>query len=270
MRAWPFAHARYVLPNAARFGIHHWYMRVLLTNDDGIESGGLKVLLEMLEGEHEVWVVAPDGERSGCAQAITISTSIMTRKTGERMFACSGTPVDCVNLAKNELMSAPPDLVISGINLGPNIGTDIGYSGTAAAARQGAYFEIPSIALSVFGYRPGLCFGAALHFLREHMDALIEGWKKDFFYNINTPNTDNRVEEIVVCDIADVKYTSGTVSFDAPRGDRYHFYEGSLITDGVLPGTDLYAVMEGKISVSYVRSIPAVTVAPGSPFPPPE
>lgn len=123
-------------------------MKILLTNDDGIKSLGLRALQDVLGGEHEVWTVAPDRERSGSSHCISIKNPVRFHQVEERQFACGGTPADCVLFSCLGALPERPDLVISGINLGPNIGTDIIYSGTAAAARQAALMDIPAVAIS--------------------------------------------------------------------------------------------------------------------------
>jgi 5'-nucleotidase len=124
-------------------------MRLLLTNDDGIHSDGIQALIRGLEGAHEVWVVAPSVEASGGSHSITLHDVLKIRRLSDRRFSCRGTPADCVMVALLGLVPADIDLVISGINHGPNLGTDILYSGTAAGARQGALMGVPSVALSV-------------------------------------------------------------------------------------------------------------------------
>ena len=128
-------------------------MRILLTNDDGIESPGLRELARALGGDHEVWVVAPESNRSGSSHSITLGNPARFRRVGEREFASAGTPADCVLYAILGVVPAPIDIVLSGINLGPNLGTDIVYSGTAAAARQGAFMRKPSVAVSLSSYK---------------------------------------------------------------------------------------------------------------------
>src|SRR6056297_1174246 len=105
-------------------------MNILITNDDGLGSPGLERLVEEYRDKHEIWVVAPDGERSGSSHAITLKGAVRFQQFEERIFSCSGTPVDCVLMSVLGAIPEKPDLVLSGINLGPNIGTDILYSGT--------------------------------------------------------------------------------------------------------------------------------------------
>ncbi|MBW1778504.1 MAG: 5'/3'-nucleotidase SurE, partial [Deltaproteobacteria bacterium] len=130
-------------------------MRILLTNDDGIHAEGLHALYRRFSREHEVLVVAPDRERSAVGHSITLHKPLrcdpVTLEAGVCGYAVNGTPADCVKLAVLELMVPPPDLVLSGINPGANIGFNVNYSGTVCAAREAGYYSIPAIAVSMTG-----------------------------------------------------------------------------------------------------------------------
>ena len=125
-------------------------MRILLTNDDGIESPSLKFLAERLRKKHEIWIIAPDAEKSGSSHSITIKKWLKYTKIDKMVYKCSGTPVDCIILGILHLIKNKIDMVISGPNIGANLGTDIIYSGTAAAARQAALMGIPALASSLY------------------------------------------------------------------------------------------------------------------------
>ena len=124
-------------------------MRLLLTNDDGINADGLRILAERLSLDHEVWIVAPESERSACSMSISIRKAVRAKRLSGREFSVDGTPVDCVLTGLLTLIGRDVDAVISGVNRGPNLGTDILYSGTVAAARQGALMGKPSFAVSL-------------------------------------------------------------------------------------------------------------------------
>ena len=136
-------------------------MNILVTNDDGIAAEGLEALINELKGLcnaqnkplHTITVIAPDTERSGVSHAMTLRHPTKVRRLNEGLYTCSGTPADCVIVAGLGIVKEKIDLVVSGINRGPNLGTDIVYSGTCAAARQAALVGIPSIAVSCAGYR---------------------------------------------------------------------------------------------------------------------
>ena len=126
-------------------------MRILVTNDDGIHSPGLTALAKALSRVGEVWVVAPDRERTAVAHAVTLHKPLRVHQIGTRIYAVNGTPVDCVNLAVLKLLPAPPDLLVSGINKGVNLGDDVLYSGTVSAAMEGTILGVPSMAVSQEG-----------------------------------------------------------------------------------------------------------------------
>ena len=129
-------------------------MRILVTNDDGIHAPGLRVAEEIARelasetGEAEIWVVAPEAEQSGASRSLSLASPIRMQQVGERRFAVRGTPADCVIMAVRHLMPQPPDIILSGVNRGQNVADDITYSGTIAAAMEGAVLGIPSFALS--------------------------------------------------------------------------------------------------------------------------
>lgn len=227
-------------------------MTILLTNDDGIDSPGLTVLAEELEKRHNVWIMAPDGDRSGKSQSITLKDAIRTTQMGEKSFACSGTPADCVAISMLGAVPDPIDLVISGINLGPNLGTDIIYSGTAAAARQAALKECPAIAVSLAKMRPPFDFSGSVRFLSDNIEMLRKLWRKDHFVNINVPETLADNYEVEVTHPSRRIYEDELISFSAPRGDIYYFLSGIGIESSDLSGEDSSAILKGNISLSPV------------------
>ena len=233
-------------------------MTILITNDDGYASPGLAVLSGRLAVDHEVWVVAPDGQRSGCSHAITAGgLPITTREVGERTFACSGYPVDCVNVALDGIIPSRPHLVLSGINLGPNLGTDVLFSGTAGGARQAALKGIPGVALSIFSYRPPFHFGAAVELVAENLEQLRGLCACGTFLNLNFPNREDGELRLKAATLGQVRYRDVRSTYDAPNGRRYHFWTGKMNTDEPDPGSDLAAVLDGWTSVTLVRAEPS-------------
>jgi 5'-nucleotidase len=168
--------------------VYYFTMKILSTNDDGFECDGIKVLSAALRrAGHKVVVVAPDRDRSGSSHSMSLANGyIDIMQIGDDAWKCSGTPVDCVLAAISGNIDFMPDVVVSGINAGCNLGTDILFSGTAAAARQGALLGLPSIAFSMTGDAP-FCYDAAARWAMEHFDTLIGQWQKDMFFNINFP-----------------------------------------------------------------------------------
>lgn len=228
-------------------------MKILLTNDDGVASPGILRLREVLEeADHEVWTVAPDGERSGMSNYITLTEAIRCEAVGDRIYATSGSPADCVIVALLGAIPVEPDVVISGINIGPNLGTDIIYSGTAAGARQAAQKGIPGIAVSLDSFRPPLHFAPVAGFVADHLQELMELWNRDHFININAPNVDTRDLPVQITRPSVRRYADTLHRWEPPRGGVYYFVDGRLDGAPTESGTDWHAISEGAISISPV------------------
>jgi 5'-nucleotidase len=231
-------------------------MRLLLTNDDGIRSDGIKALFDELSGSHEVWVVAPEAEKSGGSHSITLHDALKIRSIRERQFSCRGTPADCVMIALLGLVPGGVDLVISGINLGPNLGTDILFSGTAAGARQGALMGVPSVALSVGAYRAPFDFASAAAFAARNLDNFKTLGTDDHFLNINFPVTGTDSAETVITFPSRRIYRMELHTYDAPDGDMYCFVGGELPEAHPEEGSDCMVVSQGRISISPIHAHP--------------
>jgi len=232
-------------------------MRILLTNDDGFDSPGLIAMYDQLAGAgHELWIVAPDQERSGQSHALTLKEPIRSRKRGEHKFAISGTPADCVNTAFLGIMSTRPDLVLSGINLGPNLGTDITYSGTAAAARQASLMGVCGVAISLDAYSGPWHFKAVASFVARNVEHFVELYDHEHFVNINAPNTEELSGIVEVTHPCHRSYNDRMERFSSPRGDDYFFLHGSPIDTSSEDGSDWNAVARGSISVSPIHLYP--------------
>ncbi len=226
-------------------------MRVLLTNDDGIESAGLLALQETL-AEHEIWIIAPDGERSAQSHSITVHDPIRCRQLGPRIFASSGTPADCVIVGMLGIMEEKPDVVVSGINIGPNLGTDIIFSGTVAAARQAAFMGVPGIAVSINSYRPPFHLEPLSRFVARTIDQLVTLWNPRHLININGPNIDSDRLPVRITYPSWRMYHDQLEEFQSPRGDRYYFLNGHPVETPMEEGSDWTAVAEGAVSVSPI------------------
>ncbi len=166
--------------------------RILVTNDDGIGAPGLKVLEKIARSlSNDVWVVAPETEQSGAGHSLTITQPLRMRKLGKHRFAVSGSPTDCVLFAVCQLMSENrPDLVLSGVNRGANIGDDVTYSGTVAAAMEAAILELPAIALSQQTNDQKVAHWptTARHAPDIIRKLVAAGWSRDVFMNVNFPD----------------------------------------------------------------------------------
>jgi 5'-nucleotidase len=232
-------------------------MRILLTNDDGINATGFGALQQIAAAlSDEVWCVAPESDQSGTAHSLTLHEPLRCRKLNERMFSVRGTPTDCAIMAVHNLMPQKPDLVLSGVNHGENAGGDVTYSGTIAGAIEGTLLGVPSIALSLSlgGRKP-----STGHWDTPiaHAPALIKrliaaGWPDNVLMNLNFPDrsptetlpaivTRQSVHEDTLWNIQD--RTDG-------RGQPY-FWVGYEGRDKDAPeGTDIWAIQHGHISVT--------------------
>jgi len=234
-------------------------VRILVTNDDGINAEGLASLERIARRlADDVWIVAPEYEQSGASRALTLSEPLRVRKLDERHFSVTGTPTDCVMLALEELIKdRRPDLVLSGVNRGHNTAEDVTMSGTVAGAIQGMALGVPSIALSqslaVFNDDVVAHWETAEAFGPGIVERLLEsGWPKDVIININFPNLPpDEVEAVEVTrqgfrDIHNMKAEKRTDL----RGRDYYWMGFTARRPAVDEGTDLAAVLAGRISVT--------------------
>jgi 5'-nucleotidase len=231
-------------------------MRILLTNDDGIHADGLEALERIAAGlSDDVWVVAPEYEKSGASRALTLAEPIRVRRLGERKFATTGTPTDCVMLGINDLVEGKrPDLVLSGVNRGANLGEDVTMSGTVAGAIEGMALGVPSIALSQMGFHeqgesfaPAEAFGAGIV---KRLVAL--GWPRDVVLNVNFPNrevADIHEVEVTRQGFRDTQIRHAEKRTDL-RGREYYWIGFRQFRSSPPEGTDLRALYDGKISVT--------------------
>jgi len=232
-------------------------MRILLTNDDGIDAPGLGVLEAIARTfSDDVWIVAPEVEQSGQSRAMTLSDPVRLRRLDARMHAVSGTPSDCVLIALRELLPAPPDLLLAGVNRGQNLAEDTSYSGTVAAAMFGMQHAVPSIALSqAINFRaPGsLPWDTAETWGPRTLRPMIEaGWPRDVVINVNFP--DCPPEAVKGIELtrqgARDEQIIHTEQREDLRGNHYYWigYRGRLSDPPA--GTDLRAVYDGHVSVT--------------------
>ncbi len=234
-------------------------MKVLLTNDDGIYAKGLRALINKLSADHEVYVVAPAHEQSAKSHSITMHHPIMVNEIDlyenvEAAYAIGGTPADCVKIAIEELLKITPDLVISGINDGPNLGNDIIYSGTVAAAVEGSFYNVNSIAVSLNGRRNSE-FDVAADFIAEHLEGFASmELPLDTAININVPNCSaEEIKGTKVTSIGVRKYANTFEHRHTPRGEAYYWLAGEPMEAQQNGDSDIKAVREGYVSVTPIR-----------------
>jgi 5'-nucleotidase len=230
--------------------------RVLIVNDDGIEAHGIKLLEEIArEFTDDVWVVAPDEEKSGFSHSISMTIPIRVRKVDDRHFAVKGTPTDCALLAIYEFMDGrPPTVLLSGINRGANLAEDITYSGTAAAAMEGALLGIPAIALSqVFEIGGQVHWATARRFAPPILERLLAcDWEPGSFVNINFP--DAPPEKVgrtrVTSQGRRLPGSFRPVRRIDERDFPYYWIKLTYKTGELEEGTDLRAIDEDEVSVT--------------------
>jgi len=242
-------------------------VRILLTNDDGVNSLGLLLFAEALrKAGHWVFTLAPVSNKSGVSHAVTFFHGpLKLTEIKENTWSCDGTPADCVviGLEANigelcaESHYAPPDLVISGINRGANLGTDIVYSGTAAAARQGALHNIPSLAFSLIE-GDDWHWDMAVEFALEYLDRILAYWKPDCFINVNIPNRAEKPLGLVHAFPSFRYYNDRIDIYHAPDGRRYCFTNSGKASAKPEQGSDWETVMGNNAALSEIFIHPAL------------
>ena len=229
-------------------------MRILLTNDDGIGAPGLDAAWRALKTIGEVFVCVPDRPRSACSHQITMHKPLRanTVETADGLaFTSNGTPADCVPLALLQLMSAPPDVVVSGINLGPNLGDDVHYSGTVAGAMEGVLNGFPALAISLADWQDAN-FQSAADFLQRFVPQIPRlQLARDVFLNVNVPNlAPQEIRGTRVTSQGSRRYKGDISRHEAPQVGTYYWRGGELIDRSETDDTDILAVKEGFISVT--------------------
>ena len=231
-------------------------MQLLLTNDDGVESVSLSALSRRLGAEHEVWTLAPERERSASSHSITLREAIKVRKLDDRTYACSGTPADCVILAALGVIDARIDMVISGPNIGPNLGTDIIYSGTAAAARQAVLMGIPALATSLVGSHNDESIDYAVEFVARNLPLFKELASSNHFLNINFPDAIKPGENISITFPSLRIYRDELDTEIGSNNTIYCKIKGPPPESRMEHGSDYDAVAAGMISISPIMIHP--------------
>ena len=225
---------------------------ILVTNDDGIHAEGLRALVDAVRDLGTVSVAAPHTERSATAQSITLRQPIYFEEIAEREWAVEGTPTDAVILALNRLLPAPPDLVISGINRGGNMGENIYYSGTIGAAMEAIINHLPAFAISVAHRGRDFDYSAAARFARRLAELILkEGLPTGVLLNVNVPQAAT----------GEVRFTRQSQKITRnvlreetdPQGRAGFWLHEQVATEGVDPGSDYAAVYAGAVSVTPLQ-----------------
>ncbi len=230
-------------------------LNILVTNDDGYFSDGIKALARELGKTANVYIVAPDREQSASSHSLTLNRPLRAQKIYDNCFAIDGTPTDCVMLAIHLFFkSVSLDMIISGINHGPNMGDDITYSGTVAAAIEGSVLQIPSIAISVSDYEPDMPMTRAARWVAKLIQAF-PGFELEpsVFLNVNLPPDNGRpYKDFLFTKPGVRKYKDIVIHKTDPRGKSYYWIGGKPKWQKT-SGTDFAVVKSGKISISPMK-----------------
>ena len=228
---------------------------ILLTNDDGYQAPGLRALAEILKDFATISIVAPSVEQSGAAQSLTLRQPIVCNQISDRHWAIDGTPADCVIVALHKLLPEKPDLVISGINAGANLGENIYYSGTVGAARESALHHIPSLAMSLCSKAKGANFDASARIAKSAAELILQhGLPDQVLLSINVPAQWTGGVRITR---QSKKITRNQLTEGKdPRGRSYFWLFEQKIDKDVEPDTDYAAIFAGHVSVTPLHLDP--------------
>lgn len=227
-------------------------MRILISNDDGIFADGINTLAAALEEIGEVTVVAPDRNRSGASNSLTLDNPLRIREEGERRVSVEGTPTDCVHFALNEWLEYRPDIVVAGINHGANLGDDVLYSGTVAAATEGHFLGVPAVAVSLVGSQH---FDTAAMVIKDIVGKLTEQpLPTNKILNINVP-------DVPFSELGDWQVTRLGARHRAekmekavdPRGKTIYWLGPPGACQDAGPGTDFYAIEHNHVSITPLQ-----------------
>jgi 5'-nucleotidase len=227
-------------------------LKILVTNDDGVHSEGIKMLAASLAHLGEITIVAPIQEASAIGHALTLRRPLRLETLGPRTYAVDGTPTDCVNIAITHVLDAKPDLIVSGINKGWNLGDDVTYSGTVSGALEGALLGIPSIAVSAQRLTDGSEFGPSAQAAALVAEAVLDrGMPKFMLLNINVPAGSNKGFRVTV----QAKRNHVTVVSERidPRGQAYYWIEEGENDWEPHDRSDYQAVRDGYISITPLQ-----------------
>ncbi|MCP3686891.1 MAG: 5'/3'-nucleotidase SurE [Gammaproteobacteria bacterium] len=229
-------------------------MHILITNDDGYLAPGIRVLADTLASVANISVVAPDRNKSGASNSLTLMRPLRAEMTPEGFYRVDGTPTDCVHLAISGLLESKPDMVVSGINAGPNLGDDVLYSGTVAAAMEGRFLGLPAIAVSLSG-RPAQHYQTAANVICEVIKKMQQQpLPEDTILNVNVP-------DCLASDITGTKATrlgfrhksEPSIKQLDPSGAPIYWVGPPGEAQDAGPGTDFYAVEQHQVSVTPLQ-----------------
>ncbi|MCG7872526.1 MAG: 5'/3'-nucleotidase SurE [Candidatus Thiodiazotropha lotti] len=226
-------------------------MNILLSNDDGYQATGLMMLAEQLSEVGKIVVVAPDQDRSGASNSLTLVNPLRARTMENGFIRVDGTPTDCVHLAITGLLEQEPDLVVSGINAGPNMGDDVLYSGTVAAATEGRFLGLPAVAISMNSHNPQY-FETGAQVAEILVRRLVEApLSESVILNVNVPDIPySELQGIVSTRLGHRHKAEPVVKSHDPRGKTIYWVGPAGAEQDAGPGTDFHAVRQGYVSVT--------------------
>jgi 5'-nucleotidase len=226
-------------------------MHFLLSNDDGYQAHGLEVLAEALTREGKVTVVAPDRDRSGASNSLTLDAPLYPQTADNGFIFVNGTPTDCVHLALTGLLECDPDMVISGINSGANLGDDVLYSGTVAAAMEGRFLGCPAIAVSLVSKNPGH-YETAVQVVLKLVNSLPELSKtRDILLNVNVPDLPyDQIRRFEITRLGQRHKSEPAMPSQDPHGRPVYWVGPVGPEQDAGPGTDFYAIKNNNVSIT--------------------
>lgn len=229
-------------------------MRILISNDDGYQAAGIRCLADTLRRLGEVTVVAPDRDRSGASNSLTLDAPIRARTADDGFICVDGTPTDCVHLAITGLLAREPDIVVSGINAGANLGDDVLYSGTVAAAMEGRFLGLPAIAVSLVSGDPQH-FDTAARVAARLLDRLTqEPLPADTILNVNVPDLAwDELQGWQATRLGHRHKSEPVIKSEDPRGRPIYWVGPAGAEQDAGPGTDFHAVRHGQVSVTPIQ-----------------
>jgi len=229
-------------------------MRILITNDDGVAAPGLAALHAALEDYAECVVIAPDQDKSGASSSLTLDRPLHPQRLVNGFISLNGTPTDCVHLGLNGLLERVPDMVVSGINLGANLGDDVLYSGTVAAALEGRFLDRPAFAFSLLSRQPDNLATAA-HIVRKLVAAHERlDLPPRSVLNVNIPNLPlAHIRGIQLTRLGHRARAAAPVKVVNPRGKEGYWISVAGDAEDGGPGTDFHAVMQGYVSITPLQ-----------------
>lgn len=236
-------------------------MKFLVSNDDGVNAKGIKKLSTMLKDLGDVVVFAPNRDRSGASNSLTLDRPIRVEKVEDGVFSVYGTPTDCVHLAVTGVMDEEPDMVVSGINNSANLGDDVLYSGTVAAAIEGRYLGLPAVAASIVvdsvkGKHQKRNYDTVTHYLKKIIQhVMTHPLPQDTILNVNVPNLPiDEIKGVKITRLGNRHKAENAIPITDPRGFKMYWIGPAGPEADAGEGTDFYAVKHGYVSISPIQT----------------